>query len=123
MIKRFIDILTLGSQHPMRRLLAYYALLGVVLVALVYVYPGATEFLAGRDATAAGAAPQLLQDGLSASPLAQVALAPGSIGALMLTTAVVLLGIVLLMLPVTWVYMSARNVPGHSQAVVQTLII
>jgi hypothetical protein len=27
------------------------------------------------------------------------------------------------MLPVSWVYMSARNIPGHSQAVVQTLII
>jgi len=28
-----------------------------------------------------------------------------------------------LMLPVTWVYISARNVRGHSQALVQTLII
>jgi len=121
--KRFIDVLALGSQRPMRRLLSYYAVLAVVLVTLLYFYPGATEFLAGRDATAAGATPQLLQDGLNASPLVQVALAPGTLGALMITTSVVLLGIVILMLPVTWVYMSARNVPGHSQAVVQTLII
>jgi len=27
------------------------------------------------------------------------------------------------MLPVTWVYMSARNVPGHNQALAQTLLI
>jgi len=39
------------------------------------------------------------------------------------TTTLVLIGTILLMLPVTWVYMSARHVPGHSQAVVQTLII
>jgi len=30
---------------------------------------------------------------------------------------------VALMLPVTWVYMSARKVPGHDQSVVQTLLI
>jgi hypothetical protein len=35
----------------------------------------------------------------------------------------ILFGTLVLMLPVSWVYMSARNIPGHSQAVVQTLII
>jgi hypothetical protein len=47
----------------------------------------------------------------------------GSLGELTLTTLIVLIGTLLLMMPVTWVYMSARQVPGHNQGVVQTLII
>jgi hypothetical protein len=35
----------------------------------------------------------------------------------------ILIGALALMLPVTWVYMSARPIPGHNQNIVQTLII
>jgi hypothetical protein len=41
---------------------------------------------------------------------------------LAITTVLILLGTLALMLPVTWVYMSARPIPGHSQTIVQTLI-
>src|ERR1051325_7919503 len=109
MFKRFIDVLTLGSQHPMRRLIAYYAVLAAVLAVLLYLYPGTSEFLVRRGATSAGASPQLLQDGLNAPQLVQVTFGRGSIGELMITTSLILLGVVMLMLPVTWVYMSARN--------------
>ena len=40
-----------------------------------------------------------------------------------ITTVLLLLGALMLMLPVTWVYMAARPIPGHNQNVVQTLII
>ncbi len=123
MFKRFIDVITLGSERPLRRLLAYYAVLTAAVAVLLYLYPATNALLLGNHATAAGAAPQLLQDGLNAPSLAQSVLGPGSLGELLITTSLVLLGIVILMVPVTWVYMSARSVPGHSQAVVQTLII
>jgi hypothetical protein len=48
---------------------------------------------------------------------------PGSLGELLISTLLVILGIVALMLPVTWVYMSARKVPGHDQSIVQALLI
>jgi hypothetical protein len=64
----------------------------------------------------------VLEDGLTPAPAATT-LGAGSLFELAVTTSLVLLGTLLLMLPVSWVYMSARHVPGHSQAVVQTLII
>ena len=67
--------------------------------------------------------PQLLQDGLNGPAFVQQALGPGSLGELLINTLLVILGILALMLPVTWVYMSARRVPGHDQSVVQTLLI
>jgi len=66
----------------------------------------------------------VLQDGLQTSgQTGGSTLAAGSLFELAITTTMVLIGTILLMLPVSWVYMSARHVPGHSQAVVQTLII
>jgi hypothetical protein len=78
--------------------------------------------LTGGDA-ASGIAPQVLQDGLDAQPFRQVVFGEGSLGELLLNTSLVFVALVALMLPVTWVYMSARNTPGHSQDVAQTLII
>ena len=40
-----------------------------------------------------------------------------------LSTAFILLSTLALMLPVTWVYMSARSAQGHNQSVVQVLIV
>lgn len=123
MLKRLIDVVTLGSERPLRRLVAYYAILVAALAVLLYVYPGTNALLTGSDAASASAAPQLLQDGLNAPTPSEVVLGPGSLGALLVNTSLILLGILALMLPVTWVYMSARNAPGHSQDVVQTLLI
>jgi hypothetical protein len=74
------------------------------------------------EATATPESGTILQDGLSA-PASEVTLGTTSLPGLIGTTSLILLGTLLLMLPVTWVYMSARNIPGHSQAVVQTLMI
>jgi hypothetical protein len=127
---QIIDLLTLGSDRPIRRLVAYYIFLGVVLALLHNFMPAADHFLLGKglDATTVPAGPMVLQDGLNttADPAATVGAGgfdENSLAGIFITTAMILAGTMLLMMPVSWVYMSARHVPGHSQAVVQTLII
>ena len=129
-ISQIIDILTLGSDRPTRRLIAYYAFLGLVLFLLQTFLPMSDELLLGKGLTATTVpdAPLVLQDGMSGSgdPAGTIGAGgfdPESLLGIFATTAMILLGTMLLMMPVTWVYMSARHVPGHSQAVVQTLII
>jgi hypothetical protein len=123
MFKRLIDAVTLGSERPLRRLIAYYAILVAVLGIVLFLYPSARALLMDGDAVTAAVSPQLLQDGLNGPGMVQQVLGPGSLGELLINTFLVIVGIVALMLPVTWVYMSARRVPGHDQSVVQTLLI
>jgi hypothetical protein len=107
-------------------LTAYYLFLGLVLFALAYFFPATDRLLLGKgltEVTASTDAGAILQDGLGKASQADIALGVRSLWELAGTTALILIGTLLLMLPVSWVYMSARNVPGHSQAVVQTLII
>jgi len=67
--------------------------------------------------------PTVLTDALSSSPTASVSFGPGSLFDVTITTILILIGALVLMLPVTWVYMSARPSGGqHNQNVVQTLI-
>jgi hypothetical protein len=118
--------MTMGSGHPIRRLVAYYAFLGIALFLLVRFVPSADDLLLGKGLSAVATADggQILQDGLKgASTQAEAELGTTSLLELATTTAMILFGTLVLMLPVSWVYMSARNIPGHSQAVVQTLII
>lgn len=120
--QKFVDIFALGSDTPILRLVAYYAGLGLIILTLAYFFPESERLLLGRGAAAPAQTPLVLQDGLTPAP-APTTLASGSLFELAVTTTLVLIGTILLMLPVSWVYMSARHVPGHSQAVVQTLII
>lgn len=127
-LSQIIDVLTLGSDRPLRRLIAYYAFLAGVFVLLHYFVPQVDHLLLGKggDAPAAPASPMVLQDALTDEPAASTktgGIDTDSLAGIFLTTAMSLLGTILLMMPVSWVYMSARHVPGHSQAVVQTLII
>jgi hypothetical protein len=122
--RRFVDLFSLGADTPILRLVAYYIGLGVVIFALAYFFPESERLILGRGAATPAATPIVLQDGLQPSAQATGStLAAGSLFELAITTTMVLIGTILLMLPVSWVYMSARHVPGHSQAVVQTLII
>ncbi|MGH7713359.1 MAG: DUF4956 domain-containing protein [Gemmatimonadaceae bacterium] len=121
-LKRTIDFFTLGSEYPIRRLTAYYAVLGVVMAVILALFPVSGELLFGSLALNIPNAPVVLQDGMNGladSPLFQ----QDSVGRLAISTTIALLATLTLMLPVTWVYISARNVRGHSQALVQTLII
>ncbi len=128
-LSSIIDVLTLGSDRPLRRLIAYYLFLGGVMFLLHNFLPETDHLLLGKglDATTVPAGPMVLQDGLASAPPSETVGAGGidetSLAGIFLTTALILVGTMLLMMPVSWVYMSARHVPGHSQAVVQTLII
>ena len=122
LLKRTIDFFTLGSEHPIRRLIAYYIVLALIVAGMLALFPASGELLFGSLALNTPNAPVVLQDGLGGitdSPLFQ----QDSVVRLALSTTVALLATLALMLPVTWVYISARNVRGHSQALVQTLII
>src|SRR5687768_11354052 len=122
--RRFVDLFSLGSDTPILRLVAYYIGLGLVIFALAYFFPESERLILGRGAGTPQTTPIVLQDGLNTTtPSVASTLGAGSLFELAITTTLVLLGTIVLMLPVSWVYMSARHVPGHSQAVVQTLII
>jgi hypothetical protein len=121
-LRQLIDVITMKSEKPMRRLLAYYGILAIIVLLLVYLLPGSLDRVFAKGLPqVSSAGPTVLEDALSASPTANVLVA-GSLGDLALTTVMILLGTLALMLPVTWVYMSARPIPGHSQTIVQTLI-
>src|SRR5688572_27201455 len=123
MFKRLIDAVTLGSERPLGRLTAYYAIFIAAFGIVLFLYPAFGALLTDGDPVTSAVSPQLLQDGLNGPGMVAQALGPGSLGELFINTMLVILAIVALMLPVTWVYMSARRVPGHDQSVGQTLLI
>jgi len=125
-ISQVIDFMTMGSDRPIRRLIAYYLVLGIAMYLVIRFVPSADRLLLGKGLAEASITPEsgtVLQDGLSGAPAADATLGTTTLASLAATTAMILFGTLLLMLPVTWVYMSARNIPGHSQAVVQTMMI
>lgn len=122
-LTRAIDFITLSSEHPIRRLIGYYVVLTVLVGAILTLFPASSELLFGSLALNIPNAPVILRDGLSGMTDAGGFLQPESVGRLAISTTLALLATLALMLPVTWVYISARNVRGHSQALVQTLII
>ena len=109
-LKRVIDVLTL--------------VLAIVVTILLSLFPVADQLLfSGERLAGLAGAPHVLRDSLVARQV------EGSIAGLpprlelVLTTALILLGTLTLMLPASWVYMSIRRTKGHSQVIVQTLII
>ncbi|HVS61162.1 MAG TPA: DUF4956 domain-containing protein [Gemmatimonadaceae bacterium] len=122
-LKKLIDVITMKSDRPMRRLMAYYGILAVIIVILAYFFPGLVQRIGAKGLGDVSEGPTVLADALSSSPTASIGFEPGGLGDVAITTVLILLGALALMLPVTWVYMSARPIPGHNQTVVQTLII
>ena len=121
--KRVIDTVTLGSDRPIRRLMAYYVVLGGVFAALLYFFPIVGQLFSGERLEELTQAPAILQDGMTPSQFqAPAAELPSSVK-LAITTTLSLLATLALMLPVTWVYMSARRTRNHNQSVVETLLI
>ena len=121
--KRVIDTVTLGSDRPLRRLLAYYVVLGGVFAALLYFFPIVGQLFSGERLEELTQAPAILQDGLTSGQFQAPAAELPSSAKLAITTTLSLLAALALMLPVTWVYMSARRTRIHNQAVVETLLI
>ena len=120
-LKQVIDVVTLKSEKPMRRLLAYYGIVAVLVLLLVYFLPGSLDRIAAQGLVDVSQGPTVLQDALAPTTTGTL-FATGSLAELAITTVMILLGTLVLMMPVTWVYMSARPIPGHSQTIVQTLI-
>src|SRR6476646_10816123 len=123
MLREAIDVLTMKSDRPMRRMVAYYLILGVIIAILWAAFPGEIARIAAKGLGDVPEGPTVLTDALSSSPTASVSFGPGSLIDVAVTTIMILIGALVLMLPVTWVYMSARPSGGqHNQNVVQTLI-
>ncbi len=122
-LQSLIDVFRLGSGRPLRRLLAYYAILALIAIGLSLLFPRILELFAGKGLEAMPGGEKALKDGLTGTAAGGSLFGPGSLADAAVSTLVILIGTLLLMLPVSWVYMSARSVQGHSQAVVQTLII
>ena len=120
--KRMIDFFTLGSDRPVRRLIAYYIVLTAFVVTLMYVFPVVDDVIGSAHLVAAGSSGNVLQDGLAKETVRGFDSDVSPRIELALSTLIILLGILALMLPVSWVYMSARISKGHNQQVAQTLI-
>jgi Domain of unknown function (DUF4956) len=122
-LRELIDVVTMKSDRPGRRLVAYYAIVAVIVAVLAYFFPSEIARVGAKGLGDVPEGPTVLTDALSASPTASVSFGPGSLLDVALTTVLILIGALVLILPVTWVYMSARPSGGqHNQNVVQTLI-
>jgi hypothetical protein len=120
---RLISYMSFGSSHPLRRLATYYAFLIVVGFLLFKFVPQFDALLTGERLARLADAPSLLQDGLPAGQVQAPAADLASRLSFALSTTFLLLSTLAIMLPVTWVYMSARSGHGHNQSVVQALIV
>jgi len=121
-LKQVIDVVTMKSDRPVRRLVAYYVIVAVVVAILSVFFPREISAIAAKGLGDVSEGPTVLADALS-SPSATGSFALGSLVGVVVTTILILIGALVLMLPVTWVYMSARPSGGqHNQNVVQTLI-
>src|SRR6202521_5013350 len=121
-VREIIDVLTMKSDRPMRRLAAYYVILGLVVAILAFLFFVDIARVAAKGLGDVPEGPTILADALS-SPSSSGTFGLGSLLGVVVTTIMILLGALVLMLPVTWVYMSARPSGGqHNQNVVQTLI-
>jgi len=118
---KLIDLVSARGTSPIRRLIVYYVILVAVTTLLLWIFPVLNVLFAGERLDEMAATPRLLEDGLRSgaiSPSFQL----GNRGLVALTSVVAMLGSVLLMLPVTWVYMAAQRSRGYSQPIVQTLV-
>ena len=116
-VKRAIDFVTLGAERPARRLLAYYVILAALVTGLLYMFPVLNVLFSGERLSELSGS-RVLQDGLGSTPLL---MSPRL--ELVTTTVFSLVGTLLLMLPVSWVYMSVQRDRMPSSTIVETLII
>lgn len=120
--KKLMDMLTLGSDRPVRRLVAYYVILAGLIVALVQLFPVVDRVFGGQTAAEVLKAPQTMQDGLANERTSSSITDLPPRLELTIRTSIILFGTLVLMLPVSWVYMSTRPSKTHNQSVAQTLL-
>jgi len=120
---RMIDVFTMGSERPVLRLVAYYIVVAGLTVALLYAFPVLGNLFSGERLDELTTAPQVMQDGLAGSQFETPVIELPARLQLAIITVAMLIGTLAMMLPVSWVYMSARQTRSFSQSIVQTLII
>ena len=103
-----IDVIALRSEKPFRRLLAYYLFLGAVVFIVYRLLPVGSELLQAGGIVPPDGAANVLQDGLVGAEPVPVSEAASAFETILSTVAVMLLTLAL-MLPVSWVFMSARR--------------
>lgn len=110
---------TSGPARPVFRLALYYGSLAAAVALLVTLLPGIRELFASGPLGGVGAGIEALRQSAAAGAavadlgvLGQAALALLS-----------MLGALLLMVPVAWVYMLTKRRSGYDQSVVQTMIV
>lgn len=104
------------STHPVSQIAAYYVVLGLGVYILSLVYPnleGVFNMDRFREAVAMG------RETLREETTSFVNVAPGTMA---FEAVIAMLGAVVLMIPVAWVYILTRARRGFSQSTVQTLI-
>lgn len=121
-IKRGIDFFTLGSDRPVRRLVAYYLVLATIVGLLTYLFPVVDRVIGNARLDEAVSGSGVLEDGLASDTVRGFAEGISPRLEFAVSTLIILLGTLVLMLPVSWVYMSTRYNKGHDQQVAQTLI-
>jgi hypothetical protein len=122
-MKELIDVLTMKSDRPVRRLVAYYVIVAIIVALMAFFFPREMARIAAKGLGDSPEGPTVLSDALSSAD-PNVTFGMGSLLGVALTTVLILVGSLVLILPVTWVYMSARPSGGqHNQNVVQTLVI
>lgn len=120
---KLIDTFTMGSERPVLRLVAYYLVVAGLTVALLYAFPVLENLFSGERLDELTSAPQVMQDGLTAEEFETPVIELPARLELAIITVAMLIGSLALMLPVSWVYMTARQTRSFSQSIVQTLII
>lgn len=120
---RLIDFFTMGSDRPVLRLVAYYVVVVGLTAGLIYLFPVLDHMFTGERLEELTSAPQVMQDGLSSDQFEPPVIELPARMELAIITVSILIGTLAMMLPVSWVYMSARQTRGFSQSIVQTLII
>jgi len=120
---KLIDVFTMGSERPVLRLVAYYIVVAGLTVALLYAFPVLGNLFSGERLDELTTAPQVMQDGLAGDQFETPVIELPARLQLAIITVAMLIGTLAMMLPVSWVYMSARQTRSFSQSIVQTLII
>jgi flagellar hook-basal body complex protein FliE len=120
---KLIEFFTMGSGRPMRRLVAYYTVVALCTLALLHFLPVVDQLFSGERINGMTTTPQLLQDGLNGNQFETPVINLPPRLELAITTTLIIVATLVLMLPVTWVYMSSRRTKGFNQSVVQTILI
>ncbi len=122
---KLMNVATGGSESPVVRLLVYYVFIVGITIALLYVFPAANLLFSGeRIGDTVGS--QVLTDGMQKGAAAVGLVDSSGLNPrlyMVLTAFAVMLGSLVLMLPVSWVYMATRRTTGYAQSIVHTMLI